>query len=208
MNQSMLSVLSALWPTPTPRAKIETAVIMLHFSYQGWAPKKNLISLLALNDRKNCRNDCVFVHACICMFVKTHMLPEYLSVNSMCSRSHASLFFTYTRNRCSICKMPFLLKLFRPFVWVGVIQFFCFSFLFLFWSRDYSCSYKFGLVMCVLDQGKRAKLGCSVTPRSHADIYRAADVFVLLSSPWQRTYRSPKIPERYQFAVPAGGEWG
>lgn len=47
-----------------------------------------------------------------------------------------------------------------------------------------------------------------VTPRWHADTYRTAAVFVLLSSPWQRTYRSPKIPEQYQFAQPAHGEWG
>ena len=47
-----------------------------------------------------------------------------------------------------------------------------------------------------------------VTPRWHADIYRTATVFVLLSSPWQRTYRSPKIPAQYQFAQPAHGKQG
>lgn len=40
----------------------------------------------------------------------------------------------------------------------------------------------------------------SVSPRWHADIYRNADVFVLLSSPWQRAHRSPRIPAQYQFA--------
>lgn len=47
-----------------------------------------------------------------------------------------------------------------------------------------------------------------VTPRWHADIYRATAAFVPLSSAWQRTYRSPKkIPEQYQFAQPAHSEW-
>lgn len=47
-----------------------------------------------------------------------------------------------------------------------------------------------------------------VTPGWHADIYRTTAVFVLLSSPWQRAYRSPKVPEQYQFAQPAHGETG
>lgn len=47
----------------------------------------------------------------------------------------------------------------------------------------------------------------SVSPRWHADIYRNADVFVLLSSPWQRAHRSPRIPAQYQFAQADRSKW-
>lgn len=77
--------------------------------------------------------------------------------------------------------------------------------------RDYSCLYEFGLVVCVLGRGMRpprAKLGCSVSLLADMLTFTAPPASLCCSHHRDSGLTDhQKVPEQYQFAQPAHGEW-